>query len=304
MISSMWCQRRAVLHPHRRCSASALLVPCVFLSISCGVTGRSHRRQNPEVVAAVGESSVPVDSRPLRIDPELTVQRIARDAFLVTHEPAFDSNVLVVRMSDGTVVLCSSPFDTEATRIMLRWLRSVFSPGRILAINVHFHPDGTAGNEAYSEAGVQTYATDLTQRLLAKRGAQTRDGAAAALNDPALAARVRGTRIVAAEHTFKASKGVTFNIGGEAVHVIYPGPAHSPDNVVVYFPARGILFGGCMIKTGDAIGNIADADLGHWEAAVRSVERLESRLVVPGHGPVGGPELFENTIKVVRAVHQ
>lgn len=201
------------------------------------------------------EGSVPTDGRPVRINSELAVRQIAQDTFVVTHEPAFDSNILVVRLADGTVVLCSSPFDTHATRIMLRWIRDVFAPGRMLAINTHFHPDGTAGNEAYAEAGVETYATDLTQRLLAERGAQVRDGAAAALENPALASRVRGTRIVPAARTIKAADGVIFTTGGEAVHVIYPGPAHSPDNVVVHFPARGILFGGCMIKTGGAIGN-------------------------------------------------
>jgi hypothetical protein len=70
---------------------------------------------------------------------------------------------------------------------------------------------------------------------------------------------------------------------------------------VVYFPTRGILFGGCMIKGGHTIGNTADADLGHWEAAVQSVEGLGARVVVPGPGPVGGPELFQNMIAVVRA---
>jgi metallo-beta-lactamase class B len=283
-------------------SSATYLVSCVLLASACGATGRSQGQQQAHLATTLGKELVPADGQPVRINSELAVRQIARDTFVVTHEPAFDSNILVVRMADGTVVLCSSPFDTQATRIMLRWIRDVFAPGRMLAINTHFHPDGTAGNEAYAEAGVETYATDLTQRLLAERGAQIRDGAAAALENPALASRVRETRIVSAARTIKATEGVTFTIGGEAVHVIYPGPAHSPDNVVVHFPARGILFGGCMIKTGAAIGNTADADLGHWEAAVRSVERLGPRIIVPGHGPVGGPELFQNTVAVVRAV--
>ena len=45
----------------------------------------------------------------------------------------------------------------------------------------------------------------------------------------------------------------------------------------MHFPARRLLFGGCLIKTGHTIGNTADADLGHWEAAVRSLERLQPR---------------------------
>jgi metallo-beta-lactamase class B len=269
---------------------AALGLLCVLATAACGTTG----------VSSAG-SIVPAGDRVVRINSELAVRRIAEGAFVVTHEPAFDSNVLVVRMVDGTVVICSSPFDTQATRTMLWWIRAALAPGRIIAINTHFHPDGTAGNEAYAEAGVETYATDLTQRLLAERGAQIREGAAAAMNGSALASRVLTTRIVPATHTIKAAEGAVFTFGSETVRVIYPGPAHSPDNIVVHFPARGILFGGCMIKTGSSIGNTDDADLGHWEAAVRSVETLGARVVVPGHGPDGGPETFRNTLVLVKA---
>ena len=240
------------------------------------------------------------DSAPVRINAELAATRVAPDVYVITHEPAYSSNVLVVRMKDGTLVVCSSPFDTGATRAMLEWLRREFSPPRIVAINTHYHPDGTAGNEAYAESGVEIYASDLTQALLAQSGERVRDQSAAGLKDPVLSARVKSTRIVPAAKTFKAGDGLTLTIGGETVRVLHPGPAHSPDNVVVHFPARGVLFGGCMIKTGSSIGNTADADLGNWESAVRSLEPLAPKIVVPGHGPVGGIELFRNTIEVVR----
>lgn len=249
---------------------------------------------------AFGGQLIPTADETVRIDSELSVRRVAKDAFVVTHEPAFESNVLVVLMSDGTAVLCSSPFDTHATQVLLQWLRQAFAPKRILDINTHFHLDGAGGNEAYAEAGVETYASALTQKLLAERGEKVRDQAAVGL-DTMFAARVKATKIVPADHTFEPSEGLTLTLGGETVRVIYPGPAHSPDNVVVLFPARDLLFGGCMIKSGQSIGYVGDADLGHWEAAVRSVEKLGAHIIIPGHGPVGGPELFQNTVDVVRA---
>lgn len=59
-----------------------------------------------------------------------------------------------------------------------------------------------------------------------------------------------------------------------------------------------------MIKSGRSIGNILDADLEHWEEAVRSLQPLDAGVVVPGHGAVGGPELLLNTIEVVRAARR
>src|SRR5262245_53971930 len=93
------------------------------------------------------------------IRPGLTVRSIAPDAWVVTHEEAYDSNLLVVRLRDGTLLLCSSPLDSDTTRALLAWLRARFSPARLVAINTHWHMDGTAGNAAYREAGVATYAS-------------------------------------------------------------------------------------------------------------------------------------------------
>ncbi len=232
------------------------------------------------------------------------MHQVARDAWVIAHEPFHASNVLVVRMGDGSLVICSSPFETQGARALVAWLKETFHPTRIVAINTHFHLDGTAGNEAYVEAGVETYASDETQKLLAARGPALRDEAAAGFTDPALRARVQRTRIVAAAHTFPARDGLALTIAGEPVRVVHPGPGHSADNVVVHFPQRDLLFGGCMIKAGDSIGFVGDADLGRWEASVRALDPLAARVVIPGHGPTGGRELLDNTIALVRAARK
>lgn len=266
---------------------------CAAAFLSCGGT--------PPPARPAGSAKPPAPSIPARIDGEFAVAQVARDAWVITHEPFHASNVLVVRMADGTLVICSSPFETEGTRAMLKWLRATFQPRRIIAINTHFHLDGTAGNQAYVEDGVETYASKSTQELLATRGAAMREEAAAAFSDPALRDRVTRTNIVAAAHTFPAGEGLSFVIAGEPVRVLHPGPAHSPDNVVVHFPGRDLLFGGCMIKAGPSIGFIGHAVLDRWEASVRALQALAPRVVVPGHGGTGGPELFDNTIALVRA---
>jgi metallo-beta-lactamase class B len=237
-----------------------------------------------------------------RISRELVARQVAPGAYVVTHVPFHASNVLVVRMPDASLVICSSPFETEGTRALLGWLDRTFHPPRMIAINTHFHLDGTGGNAAYAAAGVETIASTRTAALLAERGAALRAEAAAGFEDPALRARVEQVALVAPRRTFDPAAGLTLTIGGEEVRILHPGPAHSPDNVVVHFPARGVLFGGCMIKaTGATIGYTGDADLAHWEAAVHALEPLAPRVVVPGHGAVGGRELFATTIAIVRS---
>jgi glyoxylase-like metal-dependent hydrolase (beta-lactamase superfamily II) len=118
-----------------------------------------------------------------------------------------------------------------------------------------------------------------------------------------VAEHVGATPVVAAKHTFDSSEGLTLTFGGEPVHVTYPGPAHSQDNVVVHLPSRGILFGGCMLKVGDTLGYLGDASLATWDAALAHVRALGASVVVPGHGQVGGPEIIENTSRLLRAAH-
>jgi metallo-beta-lactamase class B len=73
--------------------------------------------------------------------------------------------------------------------------------------------------------------------------------------------------------------------------------------VIVYFPKRKILFGGCMIKSLDSkdAGYTADADMQKWP---RSVERVlakykDAKIIVPGHGNWGGIQLVKHTIQLL-----
>lgn len=282
-------------------AAGAMLARLTMLALLAALATALPACGSPARAARAPAAPPPSLPDATRINAELSVRRVARGAYLVTHEPFHASNVLVVRMDDGTLVVSSSPFDTEGTRALLAWLRETFRPPRIIAINTHFHLDGTAGNQAYAEAGVEVHASDLTQALVAERGARLRDEVAAGFTDPALRARVQRTAIVRAAHTFPAREGLSLTIAGEPVRVLYPGPAHSPDNLAVHFPRRGLLFGGCMIRAGASIGYTGDADLDHWEAAVHALEPLAPAVVVPGHGDPAGPELLRNTIDLVRA---
>lgn len=251
--------------------------------------------------SAAPASRAPEQGELLHIDAELSVRRVARDAYVVTHEPFFASNVLVVRMADGTVVLCSSPFETQAARALVKWVRAVFTPARIVAINTHFHFDGTGGNEAYRELGVETWSTTLTRTLLVERGEAHRTASARDYQG-AQRERIERMKLLPAEHLFAEGQQLhSWSFGGQEVRILEPGAAHAPDNLLVYFPAQQLLFGGCMIKGARTAGFLGDADLSHWPQAVEVARQTGAQIVVPGHGATAGPELFDLTREVVEA---
>ena len=84
---------------------------------------------------------------------------------------------------------------------------------------------------------------------------------------------------------------------------LFPGAAHSPDNLVVFHGPSRTLFGGCMIKALDAasLGNVADADDVSWPLAIDVVRAAfpDPLVVVPGHGAIGGPELLAHTASLL-----
>jgi len=174
---------------------------------------------------------------------------------------------------DGTRVLIDTAWTAAQTEEILAWS----SPPIAMAVVTHAHADKMGGIPALHAAGVETHAHPLSNE-----DAPDRD-------------------LSPARHELEFEEGLARLVEG-AIEVFYPGPGHTRDNVVVYLPASRVLFGGCLIRPGnaDGLGNTADADLDHWDDAVRAVTALypHARIVVPSHGAPGGRELLEHTIEL------
>lgn len=236
----------------------------------------------------------------LKPSAELDARPLVQGVWLIVHEVPFQSNSLLVEMEDGALVLVHTPYTEAETRSLLRWIRRVHGPRRIVAINTHFHWDSLGGNGALIEAGVPVYGSDRTVALLRERGERMRSMMVDWLKDkPEIQERFRKASLVAPTRVFPLVEGLTLTFASEEVRVIYPGAAHSPDNVVVFFPKRKLLFGGCMVLAGDKVGNRSDADLDSWPDAIRVLERLDADVVIPGHGHPGNRTLLKHTLDLL-----
>jgi glyoxylase-like metal-dependent hydrolase (beta-lactamase superfamily II) len=63
------------------------------------------------------------------------------------------------------------------------------------------------------------------------------------------------------------------------------GPAHTPEDQVLYLPTERVLFAGDLVFRG-RVPYVGQADSRHWIAALGDLLKLEPRVVVPGHGEV------------------
>jgi len=97
---------------------------------------------------------------------------------------------------------------------------------------------------------------------------------------------------------------LTIDFNGEQIDCRFFGAGHSFDNITVWIPSEKILVGGCLVRSSHAnsLGNLSDAVVEEWDKTVENVlhEYPNASLVLPGHGDMGGTELLEHTIDLVR----
>jgi glyoxylase-like metal-dependent hydrolase (beta-lactamase superfamily II) len=176
---------------------------------------------------------------------------------------------------------------------------------KITAINTHFHNDRLGGNGYLSKIGSTIYGSDLTVKLLKERGL---GNGTLDMYKKLLSKKYydywQNTKLTPPNKVFPLKEGLVLNIDKDTFEVFYPGPGHTPDNVVVYYPKKKILFGGCIIKTlsANSKGNIGDADLSNWYSSLKNIltKYPDAALVIPGHGESGGKELITHTMDLVK----
>ncbi len=90
----------------------------------------------------------------------------------------------------------------------------------------------------------------------------------------------------APESTYTDRKTIT--LGGKTVELIHPGPNHSDDATVVYFPAERVVYAVDWVNVRTPPGGLAgETTLAQWISALKKVEALDFDLVAPGHGNIG-----------------
>ncbi|MFD9443918.1 MBL fold metallo-hydrolase [Streptomyces sp. NPDC060006] len=182
--------------------------------------------------------------------------------------------------------------DTAATETRARHLRAqtarIAPTGPDYVVNTHFHGDHTFGNGQFAPGAV----------VVAHEGTRA-DSAEAGLGLRDLWPHVDWghTPLVLPDLTFDGS--LTLRLGGLRVELLHIGPAHTADDVVAWIPERSVLF------TGDVVWSRVTPFIlfGSASGSLRALERLRAlgaRTVVPGHGPVGGSELFDFTEDYLR----
>ena len=211
--------------------------------------------------------------------PDLRVEPLAEGVWLhvSSHEVdgvLVEANGLVVE-ADGAAFLVDVTWTEAQAEALYEWItgRGLVVEG---AVVTHGHQDRGGGLPALQLHGVSSWSLPRTADDLDTQGFGRPD------------------------RTFDPEKPKRLFEG--RLEAVFPGKGHSRDNLVVWIPEQGILFGGCLVRSAEAtsIVETPGSVLSRWEKTVVAVETRfpDARTIVPGHGPPGGPELLRHTARL------
>jgi glyoxylase-like metal-dependent hydrolase (beta-lactamase superfamily II) len=163
-----------------------------------------------------------------------------------------------------------------------------------LVIITHAVQEFLFGNAAFEERGIPILAHRETTKLMKARCEHCLENL-----KPVLGAELEGTRLVAPRRQIDAT--TTIDAGGRRLKLIYLGWASTPGDLAVLDPDSGVLFAGGLVCIG-RIPDIRDSDFEGWQRALKQLEEFKPVRIVPGHGPVSGPEAITQTVAYLYAL--
>jgi cyclase len=176
--------------------------------------------------------------------------------------------------------------DTAATERRARLLRDSalrLSPDAPrLLINTHFHGDHTFGNFVFPEARIVAH--ERTREEMA----------AAGLHLTGLWPQVTWGSISVSLPSLTYRDRMVIHAGETRLELFHPGLAHSTGDTIIWLPQHAVLFAGDIVMSGVTpfvpMGSVSGS-----LAVIAELRRLGAATIVPGHGPVAGPEIFDET---------
>jgi cyclase len=189
-----------------------------------------------------------------------------------------------------------SAIDASSTERRTRAFRDAIgsvtrAPVRTL-VNTHHHPDHTAGNGLFADATIVAH--ELAREEMRALGLPHNSGVWTDTDYGDL-------KLTLPFLTF--ADRLTLWADDLRCELLYAGgPAHTTNDIVVWIPERSVLFAGDLLFNGGTPFLLSGSVLGAIDVLENFLRPLGAQTIVPGHGPVGGPELIEAVLGYLRFI--
>lgn len=202
----------------------------------------------------------------------------------------FISNAGFVVTDDGVVVIdaLGSP---ELGRQLLAEIKRITAQPVRYVIATHYHADHIYGLQTFTDAGAIILAHASAREYLNSDTAQRRLEASRIELAPWINAE---THLVPADRWLE-DKETHIRVGSFDFVIGHVGPAHTPEDVVVYVRQIGVLFAGDLFFKG-RIPFVGQADSRLWIQSLNRLMDYQPKFVVPGHGPASTDPMADMTL--------
>ena len=163
-------------------------------------------------------------------------------------------------------IIATDPINADAAMWLKSELRRRF-PGKPVKylIYSHSHADHISGGEVFADSATVVAHEKAKARIVAE-----------------------GVPTAIPEITF--SERQTISLGGKSVELLYFGPSHSDNLIVMHFPQERTLFVVDIVAPKRLpYRTLHDSDLDGWIDTLRQIETLDYDILAPGHSSMGTP---------------
>jgi glyoxylase-like metal-dependent hydrolase (beta-lactamase superfamily II) len=228
-------------------------------------------------------------------EPALHATQVAERVWFVQGEAAlgskanrnFISNAGFVVTDDGVVVIDALGSPALAQELLAEIRRVTTQPLRYVIVT-HYHADHIYGLQVFKAAGATILAHQEAREYMNSDTAAKRLEASRVDLAPWVDAK---THLVTADRWLDQEE-TKLRVGSYDLLIRHVGPAHTPEDLVVFLPQLGVMFSGDLFFRG-RVPYVGQADSRRWIASLEQLIAYKPRLVIPGHGPVSTEPLAD-----------
>ena len=189
----------------------------------------------------------------------------------------FISNAAFVITPAGVVVIDALGSPALAQRLVAQIAKITPKPITHVIVT-HYHADHVYGLQTFKALGARLVAHRAALQYLNSETARLRLQVSRQELAPWVDAN---TRLVEADEWLDGPQVLT--VGGVRFEIKPVGPAHTPEDLVVYLPSEKVMFAGDLVFR-SRIPYVGQADSRHWITALDSLLTFDTQVIVPGHG--------------------
>lgn len=203
---------------------------------------------------------------------QLTPRSFCHVSFLHTNDFGKVACNGMIVIDHNEALIFDTPTDDATSIELINWIENELKCKIKGVVATHFHNDCLGGLTEFHKRSIPSFANNQTIELAKSAGS------------------------VVPQKGFEGA--LVLKVGNETVVNQFIGEGHTRDNIVCFFDAEKVLFGGCLIKElGAGKGYLGDANVNSWSKSVAKVKKKfpTVKVVIPGHGKVGGQALLDYT---------